>query len=541
MIQPRPYQQDSIEEINREYAAGNRRLILVLPTGGGKTVTFAMMALDAINAGKRVLVLAHRDRLIQQAIEKISAVVPYSKIGVVKADQNRYHASCVVASAQTISKPSRLALLPKFALVIIDECHRSRADGYIRIIGHVLHKDSLLVGVTATPERGDGKGLGAIYQRIINPVTMLDLIDQGYLSPVVGQRVFIPVDLSTVSTKINRDGQVDYNPEEVVDLMSKTNWAERVTDAWGEFAPGRPTMAFVPGGRDDKNQPAAMAYQLADYMRGQGIRAEAIDGTSHPGRQRRVLDDLRDGRIDVVTNVDLLTEGVDVPPVSCVLISKPCRARGAKLQMIGRGTRVSPGKTNCLVLDLVGATSDLDLLTVGDLYGAPSMRDGEDIRDAVKREKAEAAQRDAEQLTLPDLEHGSLIGQDVDLFAKTEQRGGRFHWIIDKPAKRSTLRAGRAEFTIWKDAGGAYNYSGPSLTGRTADYMIAKDIVEQTAESLSKFGGANAPWCNEPATESQINLLKKNRQSIKPDLTKAEAAGLITAMFAKWKRKGRAA
>src|SRR5262245_19762250 len=153
MITLRDYQQAGIDAIFAAYHRGVRAMLLAAATGAGKTVLFANMV---SRRPGRALVLAHRDRLIQQAAAKLGAVLPVSDLGIVMADQNRVHARCVVASVQTLARSRRLAMLPQFDTVIVDECHRSAAKTYQRILAHVRHRETLLLGVTATPSRSDG-------------------------------------------------------------------------------------------------------------------------------------------------------------------------------------------------------------------------------------------------------------------------------------------------------------------------------------------------------------------------------------------------
>src|SRR5262245_49419032 len=203
----RDYQQAGLEAVHAAYARGVRRQLLAAATGAGKTVLFASLVKQRPG---NALVLAHRDRLIQQAVAKLGAVLPVSDLGIVMADQNRVHARCVVASVQTLARARRLAVMPKFDTVIVDECHRSAAKTYQRILAHVCHPETLLLGVTATPSRTDGIGLDQVYDEIVYQIGILDLIERGYLVPLRGQRITIEADFSKLHTKTNTEGINDY-------------------------------------------------------------------------------------------------------------------------------------------------------------------------------------------------------------------------------------------------------------------------------------------------------------------------------------------
>jgi ATP-dependent helicase IRC3 len=526
----RPYQIESIQAIYAAYERGLRRLLLVLPTGTGKTVTFA--ALIQSWQG-RALVLAHRDRLIQQGFEKIRTVLPLERLGIVKADQNRHYADCVLASVQTLSRAKRLAPLRNFKLLIIDEAHRSAAKSYRQIIDHVCEPDTLLLGVTATPDRSDGVGLETIYQDIVYEMKLLDAIDQGYLSDLRAIQIKIPCDFSALHTKTNQDGVNDYKLDEVATLMDASNWVENVTRGWRENAADRRTIAFVPR--------VKQAYALADYMKGLGISAAALDGSTDLGVQRAMVDSFERGRIQVLVNCDLFVEGADIPSINCVMMCRPTKSRTIYSQAIGRGTRLSPatGKTDCLVLDMVGISNRLDLCTAATLIGAKEIQRGESLREAKKREE-EAA----EQLALAMDQYkyeGDLEAREVDLFGgqKELRKHGKLEWSVDRVSRQSVLHVKDHRFEIWRPTeDGPYQFADMSrfngIQGTAPTYRDAERRCEEAAEELM-FGGPEAAWRAKPASEKQIALMTKLKIRFKPDITSGEAAALIDKRFGRKK------
>jgi superfamily II DNA or RNA helicase len=462
----------------------------------------------------------------------LGAVMPWSDLGVVMAEQNRVHARCVVASVQTLARRRRLAVMPKFDTVIIDECHRSAAKTYRRIIEHVCGPETLLCGVTATPSRTDGVGLDQVYDEIVYQVGILDLIERGYLVPLRGQRITIEADFSKLKAQKNTDGISDYKADEVAEIMDKANWFVKASEGWEKYARDRRTIAFVPR--------VAMAYRLAEHLRSLGVRAVALDGSTPQSVQRRALADFERGEIQFLSSCDLLTEGVDLPSANCALFARPTKSQIVYSQAIGRITRLSPetGKTDGLVLDMVGAANQFDLVTLGSLFNLRELKDGEEVTAAVKREKKKEEEAAAEQLELPETADGQVVGREVNLFGGRQvQKRGIFEWHIDLDRKRSKLHAAGHTFEIWREGnsdwyGFADMHWQGTLNGRTFNYLEARARIEDEARRLL-FGDKDAPWRSAPASPKQIELLTRFRIPIRADITKGEASDLLDARFKK--------
>ena len=524
----RPYQSEALEAIHAACQRGVHRQLLALPTGGGKTVVFS----ELVNRREgRALVLAHRDRLIQQAASKLASVVGYHRLGIVKSDQNQFNAGVVVASVQTLSRSRRLEMMPKFDTVIIDEAHRSAARIYTKIIDHVCGPDTLLLGVTATPERTDGIGLDSVYEEIVYQVGIMDLIDQGYLVPLRGRKITIEVDFSSLKSRRTADGFMDYRMDEVENLMEAGNWHENVAKGWLRFASDRRTIAFVPR--------VKMAYRLAEYLREQGIAAAALDGSTTLGEQRRLVHQFETGAIRFLANCDLFVEGADIPSIDCVLFARPTKSRIIYNQAIGRGTRLSPetGKTDCLVLDMVGASNRFDLCHLGTLAGVREVQPGETLREARQRQDEEdaaaAAEKQRESLD------GILHGHEVDLFTGTRS-AQKFDWQVFPEQQFAILKLNTMTWRVWResDADNAPYYfeeiSRQSPLQGAADTYLEACTACETDYKLWQFGGPQASWRSTPATEKQLLLLRKLRIKHEPTtITKGEAARLIDERFAR--------
>lgn len=529
MITLREYQQEAIEAIESAYHRRVKRQLLAIATGGGKTVIFASLVQRRIKSGGRALILAHRDRLLSQASAKLGAVLPWSEIGIVMADQNRVHARCVVASVQTLARARRLAQMPQFDTVIVDECHRSAARTYRRILAHVCHSETLLLGVTATPSRTDGIGLDRVYDEIVYQIGILDLIEQGHLVPLRGQRITIEADFSKLHTKTNTDGINDYKQDEVVELMDKANWYVKASEGWQKYAADRRTIAFVPR--------VAMAHRMAEYLREGGIRAEALDGSTPQHIQRQTLNRFERGEVQFIVSCDLLTEGVDLPSANCILFARPTKSQIVYSQAVGRGTRLSPetGKTDCLVLDMVGAANRFDLCTLGDLVGVRQLKDGESILEAKKREQKEDEERAAAQQDLPVYAEGEVVGREVNLFGGAEiRKRGPLEWRIFREDKRAVARVAGREFQIWK-IGDSYQFADMSwrgnFHGQAASYAEAEAACDEEARRI--LFPPDAPWRSSPASEKQLAMLARFRIPAPAHCTKGQASDLLDARFKK--------
>ena len=332
-MQLRPYQQQLINDIRLQYQLGHKSVLAVLPTGGGKTVCFSYIAEQASRKGNRVLVLVHRQELLDQASRAMP--VPHGLIQAGKAMDLSH--SVQVASVQTVAR--RLHLLPRdfFQLLVVDEAHHTTAGTWAKVIEHF--SQAKLLGVTATPIRGDGRGLGEHYQAMVEGPTAQQLTDEGYLA---GAKVLAPPGFDSAGLR-KRMGDFDTKEAEqrVGTIMG---------DCLGHYRKhlsGQTAIAFCCS--------VAHAEAVAGLFQSAGIAAASIDGTMDTANRRRLLADLAIGRLKVLTSCALIGEGVDVPSVGGCILLRPTASVGLHLQMIGRCLRPQPGK-RAVVLDHVGNT-----------------------------------------------------------------------------------------------------------------------------------------------------------------------------------------
>lgn len=356
----RPYQREAIEAVLEARRRGVRRMLVTLPTGAGKTVIFAHLA---GLARRQVLVLAHREELLFQAKEKLersgSAVVAIER-GSERAAEG---AKIIVCSIRSLHE-ERLAALIRgrdVGLIIYDECHHAAAEDNLRVLRQLGVFDDAwtgtLLGFTATTGRGDGKGLDVAFERIVYSRSLPELIEQGYLSPLRGYRVSTTADLGRLSS-----GGVDYREDELAEAVDIEERNALVARSIQELARDRRTIAFC--------VTVGHATNLARSLNAIGVPAGIVHGAMKPDVRARALADFRAGRTQVLSNVGVLTEGFDDPGVSCIAMARPTRSDGLYAQCVGRGTRLHPGKLDCLILDFVDLSA-LSLCTLPSLFGMP--------------------------------------------------------------------------------------------------------------------------------------------------------------------------
>ena len=377
----RPYQKEAVAAVLSARRDGTRRMVVCLPTGSGKTVIFSELARMA---RRPVLVLAHRRELVDQAREKLAHALADPSVVAVEQGGEAAAASArvVVASIRSLHEErlARLLALRRFGLVIYDECHHAAAEDNKRVLASLgaFQADwgGTLLGFTATPSRADGQGLDTIFERVVYSRSLSQMIDGGFLVPLRGYRVATAADLEGVTA-----GSGDFAVEELAEAVDIQDRNALVARTIQELARDRRTIVFCVTVRHAAN--------LARALAAVGVPAGVVHGTLPPEERARVLAAFRAGRISAITNVGVLTEGFDDPGVSCVAMARPTRSDGLYAQCVGRGTRLSPGKKDCLVLDFVDLSA-LSLVTLPTLAGLPRDLDlqGMDLRDAERAMQA---------------------------------------------------------------------------------------------------------------------------------------------------------
>lgn len=326
----RPYQQQALDQSLEGFKKFQRQLV-VIPTGGGKTILFAAMA--KVIQPERTLILAHREELVDQAIEKL-----HKATGIVAQKEKAEHraslqASVVVASIQTMVR--RLDKWPRdhFKLVVCDEAHHAISNSWQKVLRHF---DAWTLGVTATPDRGDKRNLGAFFENVAFETTMLELINQGYLVPIKVKSVPLTIDVSKVSSK-----RGDLDEAELGEALEP--YLHEVAKAISEHAAFKRTIVFTPL--------RATSQGMVKACNDIGLSAAHIDGTSED--RKDILKAFEGGRFEVLSNAQLLTEGFDDPGIECVVNLRATKSRAMYSQIVGRGTRLHRHKDSLLLLDFL--------------------------------------------------------------------------------------------------------------------------------------------------------------------------------------------
>lgn len=341
----RPYQEQAKQAIHREWSEGKQRTLLVLPTGCGKTIVFAKLIEDLVRRGERVLILAHRGELLDQAADKIAAATGLG-CGVEKAEL-----SCkdelfrvVVGSVQTLMREKRLLSFPRdyFHTLIVDEAHHCLADSYRRVIDHF--GGSKLLGVTATPDRGDMRELGEVFNSLAFEYSLPRAIRDGYLVPIKALTIPLQLDISGVGQSAG-----DYQASALGAALDP--YLEQIADVMLEHCRDCKSVVFLPL--------IATSQRFCELLKAKGMRAVEVNGESRDRAEILKRFDAWDS--GVLCNAMLLTEGWDCPSVDCIVPLRATRIRSLFAQMVGRGTRLHSGKDHLLLLDFLWTTSRLAL------------------------------------------------------------------------------------------------------------------------------------------------------------------------------------
>ncbi len=371
----RPYQREAIDAVVAARRAGTKRMVVCLPTGAGKTVIFSHLARLA---RKQVLVLAHREELLGQAKDKLERALDGTRVVALErgAERAAGDAKVLVASLRSLHEQRLAHVLDgrDFGLVIYDECHHAAADDNLRILRQLgafeRSWEGTLLGFTATTARGDGKGLDQVFERIVYTRTLPELIDDGYLSPLKGFRINTDADLTRITS-----GGADFADDDLAEVVDIEERNALVARSIQELARDRRTIAFCVTVNHARN--------LSRALNAVGVPAGVVHGAMPSADRAKALAEFRSGRIQVIANVAVLTEGFDDPGVSCVAMVRPTRSEGLYAQCIGRGTRLADGKQDCLILDFVDV-SNLSLCSLPSLFGCPRDLDlrGGDVGEA---------------------------------------------------------------------------------------------------------------------------------------------------------------
>lgn len=589
----RPYQQeDRLATADAFLHKGITRALGVWPTGGGKTVMFSELHLEPSMqqwlqrypvSRQKILVVAHRDELIDQAVKKLQHSNPDLIIEVEKAGRRASPlADVIVASVPTLtaSNGKRLRKLDpdQFRIIVIDEAHHAISPSYLAIIQHFgflppahfmegtrpqkaegrdkllqwqrdrlsawddTPPDRLLLGVTATPKRGDNVGLEAVFQHIVFNRTIRELMEWGYLCRLKAYRVTTSTSLDDVQTRAG-----DFAQEALAATVNQDPRNAKAVRAYLDYAKGRKGVTFCVN--------VAHAVSMADTYNQAGVPAAAIHGMLSDERRKELIDKFRSGEIQMLTNCQILTEGTDIPDIECIVHARPTKSTLLYIQMTGRGLRIHEGKTDCVVIDIVDVTRKHSLISAPELLGLPVdfNAKGEDLLETKKKQEAATQDNPLADLTdIKSIDDIKLRVEEVDLL-------GQFHDdVIDSTAALTWRKTGEGYELGWRGAllnecmevvktpiGWEVHHKkdarGTKIHWAT-DAPTAKEAIQQ-AEAYLKNGGLNwvhqlmrksSSWRNSPATELQKDNLQKMGYKVNLDtISRGQAKDLIELYYAK--------
>lgn len=391
----RPYQEEARQAVFNEWNSDNRRTLLVLATGTGKTVIFSKIIEDCVKNGDKCLILAHRGELLEQAADKMRKLTGMG-CALEKAnsscldDENLWY-PVVLGSVQTVQQPKRLERFSRdyFQTIVVDEAHHSLSEGYKRILDYF--SDAKVLGVTATPDRGDRQSLGEIYQSIAYEYNLPRAIKDGYLCRIKAQTIPLELDMTQVKTQAG-----DYSLSSIGTALDP--YLEQIATEMETYCKGRKTIVFLPL--------IATSQKFCGILNEHGFRAVEVNGMSED--RAEILKDFQQGKYDVICNSMLLTEGFDEPSIDCVVCLRPTKVRSLFSQIIGRGTRLFPGKDHLLLLDFLWLSQKLELCRPADLI-------------ATKADVRERMIKNAENGEVMDIEE-AMEQAENDVMAEREEK-----------------------------------------------------------------------------------------------------------------------
>lgn len=499
----RDYQRECINALFRSWSEGVKRPAVVLPTGAGKTVIFSHLIdqfRDSVlfaDGMSRVIVLVHRDELADQAISKIKAVAPHLSVGKVKAQDDDTAADVMVCSVQTLAVESRLNRLAwhqdKYGLVgliITDECHHAVAKSYQGIYSAFSY--ALHAGFTATLERGDGVGLGSVWEEVVYSRSPLWMMKHGYL---VQPRAYTE-DVASLDLKSVKKTGGDYQAGDLGRALEEGEVASALPAVWKEHAADRPTVVFTPT--------VATAHQVADSFTGSGVPSAVISGQTPRDERLKIFEDFRLGRITVLSNCMVLTEGFDAPWASCAIIARPTQSRPLYVQMVGRVLRPWKDKTDAVILNVSGGGGRIATLVDLEPGAVKEPREGEGLLDAEEREEEEQTAQLTSQGRTRELKLREVKG----LFEASHQA-----WLTTRGGVMF-IGAGEWTYFLWPSGGGGWDVCRKQKRRRwerTAhtglDLEMAMSWAEAEAEDHGSFSTSRkASWRKGKPSEAQLNF-----------------------------------
>lgn len=509
----RPYQLTAVDGARRAWTDGVNKLLVVIPTGGGKTHVFSAIVMGIAANGRRALVLAHRTELLEQGYLKLvlppeagGLGLPRGLVGMIRSGDSRSNPNAPIQIGSVSTLASRIRRkrragvqegatareygLPDFDLIVIDEAHRTLAESYQLVSS--LYPNVMVLGVTATPYRMDGRGLGEFYDDLISAVDVETLIAGGWL---VRTRVFThPVKADVSNVKVNRNG--DYDEAELQAIVDNDVLVGNIVDHWRSLAGGARTFCYAAGIQHSQH--------LAARFVAQGIPAMHVDGTTDERTRARALADFRAGRLLVLCNYDLFTEGTDVPECKCIILARHTRSEVVYRQQVGRGMRPFPGVPDidaAVVLDHAGCALR---------FGLPEDPPKPSLRGKERRGAGEMPVKECPGCygVIPAVASecpncGWLFGEEREPGAKAREQDGQLVELKEnRKKKEKALRSNIQAAMLGSDDARGWK---PGTTNAACLTEFGKSRKDMDVDELREV----LAWITSPAFERQYPLPKR--------------------------------
>jgi superfamily II DNA or RNA helicase len=524
----REYQEEAIRAVFDSWITDMQSPAVVLPTGSGKTVIFSHMVRDFLNwrtdvhgrnignGGERSLILVHRDELADQALKKLGEIAPDLHAGKVKAESDEVEADVMVGSVQTLSRDARLGRLVfsqepygDIGLIITDEAHHAVAPSYRKI--HEAFPGALRAGFSATLARGDGVGLGSVWDDVVYTKSILWMISRGYLVDVRGQAVALDqLDLSKIKTTAG-----DYQAKALGSAMVDADSPRAVAAAIRQYAPDRRSIVFCPD-----------VFSSLATARAIGPSAAVVTGTTPTEDRKLIYKQFETGDLRVIVNCMVLTEGFDAPWADCAVIARPTKNPALYQQMVGRVLRTWPGKDDALVLDVTGTGGRLSTLIDLAPGEIDTIRSGESLADAaIRYETDQDTIMDADSVAF------ALKHRDLDLFKASSKA-----WLRTDGGVLF-IPVGRGFVFLWPAGEGRWDVGAAPARGKWRKLHTglplgtAQAWAETEADDLvmykSSSGDLSSRWRKEQAQGPMIGRARRYGYMIPENPTKGEVSDLI--------------
>lgn len=483
-----------------------------------------------------MLVIAHREELLDQAAAKFAATEPDLKVGKEQANHVADDdCDIVVASVATIGRANSDRIhkwRPEhFRTVVIDEAHHAAADSYVRILDYL--DPDLVLGVTATPQRGDNVALQGVFSEVVYYKSILEMIQGGWLAPLVGYRVDTDTDISSVGSRAG-----DYIESELIQAIDTPERNQLIVKAYNDLAAGRPTLIFAAGIQHAKDIVETFKNHAPS------VSVDCVLGETDSAVRHELFQRLRSGRCQVLVNVAVLTEGFDEPSISCIILARPTRSNGLYTQIVGRGTRLFDGKSDCIVIDLADVTKGKKPVGLPSLLGLPSDfdLDGRELTvayDAVSELLQKSPEATSRVKSFEDIEAEYKL---IDIFrpprpSATVLEHSNFIWTEVSDGQFSIGIAPTIRLHIIGSLLGGYDLileckGVRSGLFRSADiretFAYADKYVERNYPAEVKVLKIDAAWRKDGPTEKQLKYLRRIGVPITADLSKGEASLIIS-------------